>query len=251
MRMRRKTRKQSTLNGPSGTDLWSPNTKRLRMQDNTKMEKKCWIGKKMHCDIINGFITVYIQDHFFSLAFFITSFAWSANLPSLNSFAASKFMATPISGCKSILWMECTISDTFLFGSHYFYPSISWQMSPSFTFGCQMGVLNRTTGNLNGNCSGKSISTSSSPPSYGDPTGPLIKTSQWNKLSFCLHTTFLWLIMKYSSSILLTRSNSLVSLFISVVLAKWNLYKLSSILSSSDHIYTRKKEYVTSRKINQ
>ena len=54
------------------------------MQDSTRMDNKCLIGKKMHCDIINGFIAVDIQDHFFSLAFFITSLAWSANLPSLN-----------------------------------------------------------------------------------------------------------------------------------------------------------------------
>lgn len=112
--------------------------------------------------------------------------ACASNLPSLNYFAASKFMALWISGCISMLWSDWIIYMTFLLGCHSFSPTIYLQISPSFTFGCHIAVLNLIIGNLNGNCYGKSNSISKSCPSYGDPKGPFKVTSQWNRFSLCL-----------------------------------------------------------------
>lgn len=106
-----------------------------------------------------------MQHHSVLMEFFITCRACYSNLPSLYYFAASRLIAECRSGWISMLWIECTIYCTFLLGNHSFSPTIYWQMSPSFTLGCQIGVLNLTIGNLKGNCSGKSKSTTSSPPS--------------------------------------------------------------------------------------
>lgn len=100
----------------------------------------------------------------FSIYFFNDSLAWASYLPYLYYFAASRFIALCTSGVKSILCRDWTISTTFLFGCHYFYPTIYLQISPSFTLGCQIIVLNFIIGNLNGNCSGKSKSTIRSLP---------------------------------------------------------------------------------------
>ena len=113
--------------------------------------------------------------------------ACAQNLPYLNCLAAYKLIALWTSGCKSILCNDCIIYATFLLGCHYFSPTIYLQISPSLTLGCHIWVLNLIIGNLNGNCSGKSKSTNKSYPSYGDPIGPLITTSQWNKFYFYLH----------------------------------------------------------------
>lgn len=148
----------------------------------------------MLCSISKRYNFVHHHSLFFYFTFYMSSFACCSYFPSLCSFAASKLIALLMSGEVNMLRILWIISTTFLFGSHYFSPTISWQISPSFTFGCQMGVLNLTTGNLNGNCSGKSRSTISWPPSKGDPIGPTRNTSQWNKFSFCFATTLLALL---------------------------------------------------------
>lgn len=105
---------------------------------------------------------------------------------------------------------------TFLFGCHYFYPTIYLQISPSFTLGCHIKDLNLIIGNLKGNCSGKSKSTIRSNPSYGDPTGPFIITSQWNKFSLCRAVMKLYKKLKYSGFILMTAASYFSSLFIQI-----------------------------------
>ena len=133
------------------------------------------------------------------------SLAILKKVPSLIWLAAQELIAKETSGYASIPNTVSIISCTFLLGSHYFSPSISWQISPSLMFGWQMGVLNFSLGNLKGNCSGKSMSTMNLKPSQGLLRGPLMRSSQWKRFSLMVGTTPLYRVKRTDLSFCLVR----------------------------------------------
>ena len=86
--------------------------------------------------VLNKWKRVFIQYYNHFIASFVAfSLATSKKVPFLTWSAASIFIALLTSGWASIPSIVYTMSFTFLFGSHSFYPNISWHMRPSLTLG--------------------------------------------------------------------------------------------------------------------
>ena len=134
------------------------------MHDKSLYYIEVYVYHRTHSAFFYSFVSstfsCFYSAFFFDSTYFLSDYrAWASNFPYLYYLAAYRLMALCTSGWSSMLCKDWMISVTFLLGCHYFYPTISLQMSPSFTFGCHIMVLNLSIGNLKGNCSGKSKST--------------------------------------------------------------------------------------------